>query len=211
LRDAIRIDASSLQRPGAIDVAKPGTRWQPRLDAAPRRLHWFVVAALLTLAACATTDKAARGDKPGPATADALNDPMSDFRFAQGKLPPVLVAAMTSPYARPVPGDCAALAAEVAALDHALGADLDVRVGKPGSDVALRALASGIKSLIPYFGWIRRLSGADRRERLALAAHEAGSVRRAYLKGLGESRGCKPPAVPVHRAPEPPVEQTPRP
>ena len=34
----------------------------------------------------------------------------------------------------------------------------------------------------------------------------SGNVRRAYLKGLGEARGCNPPATPQHKPPaEPPV------
>ena len=35
-----------------------------------------------------------------------------------------------------------------------------------------------------------------------------GAVRRAYLKGLGEARGCEPPATPSHvRAGTPPVQE----
>jgi hypothetical protein len=53
-------------------------------------------------------------------------------------------------------------------------------------------------SAIPYRGCVRRLSGAERHDRLVQAAIEAGAVRRGYLKGLGEARGCDPPATPSH-------------
>ena len=47
-------------------------------------------------------------------------------------------------------------------------------------------------------GWVRKLSGAERHDRLVQTAITSGHVRRAYLKGLGESRGCNPPATPQH-------------
>jgi hypothetical protein len=43
---------------------------------------------------------------------------------------------------------------------------------------------------------VRKLSGAERYERKVAAAIAAGSVRRAYLKGLGQAAGCAAPAAP---------------
>jgi len=43
--------------------------------------------------------------------------------------------------------------------------------------------------------WIRKLSGAERRDREVQEAIAAGIARRTYLKGVGEARGCKPPAA----------------
>jgi len=37
------------------------------------------------------------------------------------------------------------------------------------------------------------------------AAITAGAVRRAYLKGLGEAKGCDPPATPSHQLAGAPV------
>ena len=40
----------------------------------------------------------------------------------------------------------------------------------------------------------------------------AGAVRRAYLKGLGEAKGCNPPATPSHiLAGSPVIDQSPKP
>ena len=47
---------------------------------------------------------------------------------------------------------------------------------------------------IPFRGVVRKLSGAESHDRLVQSAIIAGNVRRAYLKGLGEARGCMPPA-----------------
>jgi hypothetical protein len=145
--------------------------------------------------ATATVDRGS-----GPASDSALRSPTRDFRWFAGSLPPVLVAAAQAPYAPPPARDCTSLAAQVRALDAVLGADADVAPPIEDEEAA-RWLASGVKSLIPYFGWMRRLTGAERRERRALAAHAAGEIRRAYLKGLGEAQGCVFPAAPARNAP----------
>ena len=43
-------------------------------------------------------------------------------------------------------------------------------------------------------GAVRRLTGAERYSREVAAAIAAGTVRRAYLKGFGQSAGCAVPA-----------------
>jgi len=61
-------------------------------------------------------------------------------------------------------------------------------------------MRSEAQSQIPFDGFIRVLSGADRHDHLVMAAIQAGAIRRAYLKGLGEMRQCLPPDVPRHLA-----------
>ncbi len=93
--------------------------------------------------------------------------------------------------------DCGGLGSEIEALDAALGPDADVDPPSADrNDLGLRLVVAGVRSAIPYFGWVRRLSGAERRERKVLAAREAGNIRRAYLKGLGQGIGCPAPAAP---------------
>jgi hypothetical protein len=53
------------------------------------------------------------------------------------------------------------------------------------------------EGLIPFRGWVRKLSGAERHSRLVAEAVAAGMTRRAYLKGLGQAQGCLPPAAPL--------------
>jgi hypothetical protein len=43
---------------------------------------------------------------------------------------------------------------------------------------------------------VRKLTGAERYSREVAAAISAGTIRRAYLKGLGASAGCDAPAAP---------------
>nr|QQZ48666.1 hypothetical protein JKL49_14210 [Phenylobacterium glaciei] len=55
-------------------------------------------------------------------------------------------------------------------------------------------MAGAASDLIPFRGWVRRLSGAQRHDSLVTAAINAGAVRRAYLKGLGNhgTASCRP-------------------
>ena len=134
-----------------------------------------------------------------------------DFGLLESRIPPVLTEAMADPYARVTPASCDHLAAEIARLEAALGPDLDAPINterlsnmKRGEgqarDASLDALRSTMQNYIPFDVYIRIVSGADRHDHRVLAAIQAGSVRRAYLKGLGEMEGCGPPAVPRHLA-----------
>ena len=154
-----------------------------------------LVAALLAVAGCASTSP--------DATQQAVTTPLHDLNVVHAEIPPVLVSAEKAPYALPADRDCAALAADVQALDAVLGADLDTPVTdknpsliERGATDALRSAAEGV---IPFRGWVRRLSGAERYSRQVAAAIAAGTVRRAYLKGLAQAGGCAAPAAP--RAP----------
>jgi len=143
--------------------------------------------------------------------ADALTAPLADLNLVRKAIPPVLLAARLAPYAPPPDGGCAGLAAAIEDLDRVLGADLDSPpgTGKPslldrGSDLATQAVVNAVRDtttgILPFRGWIRRLTGADQYAKEAIAAISAGAVRRAYLKGLGQAAHCPEPASP-HPAP----------
>lgn len=168
-----------------------------------------VLLAALPLSACVTapgpgqkvqtSSEANRQSLEGAAQA-----PLRDLNLLRTKIPDVLLQAMADPYARPPVVKCPQLIAMVKPLDAALGADLDVPSAdeddllEKGREGAFGAMASVASDAIPFRGWVRRLTGAERHDRLVQAAITAGGVRRAYLKGLGESKGCNPPATPSH-------------
>jgi hypothetical protein len=168
------------------------------------------VAAVLafSLAGCAGPDTAKGAAKEGVQLQKAVEAPLADLNLMQEKIPVVLEAAVKAPYALPSQRDCRALANEVRALDAALGADLDTppTAADPGllergsgmvGDAANDALRGAAESVIPFRGWVRRLDGAERHSKAVAAAIAAGSVRRAFLKGVGQSLGCQAPAAPL--------------
>jgi len=141
----------------------------------------------------------------------AIASPLHDVNLVRTKIPDTLLDAIDAPYARPRPMTCPEIAAEVAPLDDALGPDLDKpataenpsllqRGGSLGHDTAADALRGTVEGLIPYRAWVRRLTGAERHDRLVAAAIAAGAVRRAYLKGLGLTLHCPGAAEPTSQA-----------
>ena len=57
-----------------------------------------------------------------------------------------------------------------------------------------RIARSMIMSFVPFHSIVRELSGASARQHGYERALFAGSARRAFLKGVGEERGCAYPA-----------------
>ncbi len=161
-----------------------------------------------------TTDEANRDGVKGAAAA-----PLRDINLLRTKIPQVLLDALNDPYERPKPMTCASLAAAVQPLNDALGADIDepssaddrdlIDKGRDAAeDTAFGMMASAAQDLIPLRGWVRKLTGAERHDRLVRAAITAGGIRRGYLKGLGEMKNCPPPATPSHvKSTLPPPEE----
>lgn len=138
----------------------------------------------------------------------AATAPFRDLNLMREEIPVVLLAATDSPYQTRTAFDCPSIAAEVAALDMALGPDLDTpggerrqdyyRIGaEEAADAALDAVRDAAEGIVPVRSWVRRLSGARRAEKQVREAIYAGSIRRAFLKGMGEHRGCAHPARPL--------------
>ena len=147
----------------------------------------------LALAACAAPDSAR--------VTDAATTPLSDLNLVKAPIPAALANAQKQPYAAPSGAGCDALAAELRSLDEVLGADLDAAPSEsnPGliergttaaGDAAVGALRRTAEGLVPYRGWVRKLTGAERYSKEVAAAIAAGTVRRAFLKGIGSARGC---------------------
>ena len=162
-----------------------------------------------------TTGEANRESVVGAAKA-----PLRDLNLIRTQVPDVLILALADPYARPQTKKCQELATLIQPLNDALGADLDVpptteelSMYRRGRPVALGAMAGVASDVIPFRGVVRQLTGAAKHDEYVQAAIVAGYTRRAYLKGLGEVRGCKPPATPSHvlagRAPPPAVNAGP--
>jgi hypothetical protein len=150
----------------------------------------LILLACICLAACSSAPKSS-------AVADAATTPLSDLNLVHAEIPPALVAAQKQPYAVPADPGCTALLAEVRALDEVLGPDLDAPATpsnpgliERGGGAAVGALKGAAEGVVPFRGWVRKLSGAERYARDVAAAIAAGTVRRAFLKGVGVTRAC---------------------
>jgi hypothetical protein len=129
---------------------------------------------------------------------DVVTSPLEDMNLRKRDIPPVLEHAAEKPYDLTGIKTCRGYQTAIADLDAVLGADIDVAEELSDDDKTTNTAASVAKTLlgglIPFRSVVRELSGANARERAWERAIYAGSVRRAFLKGVGQQRGCGYPA-----------------
>ncbi len=163
----------------------------------------------ILLAACTTTRRDGSPEVQTTSQANreslqgAVAAPLRDINVLRTKIPEVLLVAMADPYALPQPLTCSKITALILPLNGALGADLDEEavdgddlIGR-GKSSALGFVAGAASGVIPFRGWVRKLTGAERHDSYVQDAITAGGIRRGYLKGLGEAKGCRVPAAPA--------------
>ena len=185
---------------------------------------WLIVSLALLAGGCAAVqntvdDVKIDADPNSPVRKDAevagkrvggaVAAPLHDVNLVRSKIPPALLDADDAPYARPHPFNCATIKAALDPLDLALDPDVDQpkppqtkteRNEKMAGDATIDSIKGAAEGFIPFRGWVRLLSGAERHDRQVRSAVLAGEVRRAYLKGLGLSLRCAPPAAPLAAA-----------
>lgn len=154
--------------------------------------HLTILFLTLALSACASNSH--------DQLADAFTSPLHDLNLIRVEIPSVLLKAQKQPYAVTPETPCMDLFAEVRELDAVLGPDLDApATAAPGlieqgagevENVAVGAVRGTAESIVPFRGWVRRLTGAERHSRNVAAAIVAGTVRRAFIKGLMNARSC---------------------
>ena len=125
---------------------------------------------------------------------DVITTPVSDLNLKKKKVPQLLQTAEQQPYALTGLNSCQALATSVGELDAVLGDDIDLPPGEAKRPGAGRVAQEAVGAFIPFRGLIREVSGANSRARALQSAISAGIARRAFLKGVGEARGCTYPA-----------------
>lgn len=152
-----------------------------------------------------TPDRAQQSSVP-----HAMETPLHDVNVLRQHIPAVLLAAVVDPYAAPDRLTCPRLVELVSELDRALGPDFNMpdtpqnpSLTQGNGHLALTLLSGATRLLIPYDGLVRTVTGAQRHDQMVIEAITAGSVRRGYLKGLGEAYHCRPPALPAHRIDNP--------
>lgn len=155
-------------------------------------------ALLLLCAGCASNDP--------HSVVDAASTPLHDLNLIHAEIPVILQAAQKNPYGLGADASCSSLSSEIGELDTVLGADLDApttpknpSIIERGTDefknAAVGAVQRSGESVIPFRAWVRKLTGAERYSKKVAAAIVAGTVRRAFLKGVRFSKSCEVPGV----------------
>lgn len=164
-----------------------------------RRNVFVQVSALAVAMALPATPLAAQAQPDRPDVGDVAMTPLNDLGIANKDIPEILLRAVLGPYAMEHMHTCNSMTAEILKLDDALGEDYDAYAeGEGGFDVG-RAAQGLVGSFIPFRGVVREVSGAAGKDREMAAAITAGMVRRGFLKGIGQERGCDVPARPKDR------------
>ncbi len=139
---------------------------------------------------------------------DAVSAPLDDLNLRRQEIPQILQDAITKPYDLTGLDHCEDIAAEVRQLDALLGEDFDEpppppdqattaqKGGRMANSAAVDAVRGAARSVIPFRGLVRQITGADAHQKEVDKAIQAGKVRRAYLKGVGMNKNCAPPAAP---------------
>jgi hypothetical protein len=139
---------------------------------------------------------------------DAATSPLNDINLIREAIPPVLNSARDMPYGMPADLDCASTALEVQELDKALGPDLDSKAASEASnvnamanlaqhgidtvkDTAVGSIAAVTHNAVPFRDWVRKLTGADAYANRVTASIYAGTVRRAFIKGIRVAKECR--------------------
>ncbi|MEE4154948.1 MAG: hypothetical protein V2I27_12375 [Erythrobacter sp.] len=138
----------------------------------------------------------AQMQEPEPDAEAIARTPLEDLNIDSEEIPQVLLTAEMNPYADAGLATCNAIVAEIAALDQVLGADYDIASAADTGLSEGSIAKSVVGSLIPFRGIVREVSGAAGDQRKLRAAVAGGMVRRGFLKGLGQARGCSYPARP---------------
>lgn len=156
---------------------------------------------LLGATLAAAPAQARKQDEPAataqPDAKDVAMTPITDLNLAKDEIPDVLLAAAADPYAADSIKTCKNIAAAIAELDAALGPDMDVADDDRDRISWGKVATSAVGSFIPFRGILRELSGAADHKRDFQVAIYAGAVRRGFLKGLGQQKGCAYPARPA--------------
>lgn len=159
--------------------------------------------AILALAAALPAFAQTPGDRPPESTKerarDAASRPLEDVNVEKREIPDTLKKILDDPYAATGIRTCPQIAAAVTELDQVLGADVDAdeETRRSTADKVIDVGGSVLTGFIPFRGVVREVSGANAARRRYQEAIYAGVARRSFLKGMGQAKGCKPPAAPL--------------
>ena len=146
---------------------------------------------LVTLLAGCTTNQAAKNTMTAPKA--VVSAPGKALNLKKVKIPQSLTK-RDNPYIGGPDLTCDSISAEVANLTKFVGPDLDTI---DHLERNARTSEEFVDAALPYGGLVRFVSGASKHERRILQASRYAITRRAFLKTMGISLKCEPPASPL--------------
>lgn len=165
--------------------------------------------------ACSTTaGEKDRVNEVRRGVVEAAASPFRDIGLVRPEVPATLQG-LAYPYSSTgLTIGCDAVLYEIGKLDAILGHEsfqpgVERGISSKGLDAiegaVINAARDAAGDIIPYRGWVRRISGAAKAEKEASRAIIQGQTRRAYLRGYGAALGC------LNAVPAPPPIATPQP
>jgi hypothetical protein len=116
-----------------------------------------------------------------------------------GEIPPLLKQIEADPYKPPVAPACQTVPAEIQEITKIIGADFNSPTVAQTREDDYKERGAGVaRSLIPYGGAFRAVTGADKKDKALREAVAAGFARRGFLRGVSLNLTCNapPPAKP---------------
>jgi len=166
-----------------------------------RALFSLTLSTLTLSSLCVTSAYAQKEESTKDTAGDIASQPAQDVNLKKLKIPPKLKAIQKKPYSLKNLNNCASLAREIAELNEVLGPDIDDKASQSASkkrkETAKRVSGSITGGFIPFRGIVREVSGAAKAQRKYNRAVVAGVTRRAFLKGIGQQKGCGQSARPT--------------
>ncbi len=116
-------------------------------------------------------------------------------------VPPLLAAIKADPYKAPAAPACDTVPAEILAINRVLGPDLDTPPPEAGKESLTQKSEGVARSLVPYGGVVRFVTGANKKDKELRDAVVAGYARRGFLRGLEANLKCHPDPAPEAKPP----------
>jgi len=149
---------------------------------------------ILSMTACTTQQQTG--------VSNIATQPLKDLNLVKTAIPPILLEVETAPYQVPKDHSCGSISDSIDDLNAVLEPDIDVTVKEVDSNLidkgkkaakklAKAELTNTVNNIIPFRGWVRKITGAERYTKREAEAYAAGIIRRAFLKGLRAAKECE--------------------
>ena len=128
---------------------------------------------------------------------EAVLSPLGDVNLRKQKIPALLLE-MKSPYEPTRNKSCNGLHQQITELSSVLGPDMDTRLyeskdrkdKRKRRETSIDIVGGAAGSLIPFRGVVRAATGATKYEKELRAQYRKGVARRAYLRGIWDTKRC---------------------